>query len=93
MPLTSRLMQVFPTGRTHRIRFTFIDIDTDTEIPGWVVREGRYVYGLEEWYRTHDIPVGAYIELTRGKKPGTVDSVSQPATQAGVGTCRIACGR
>jgi hypothetical protein len=72
LPLASRLARVFPTGRTRRIRFTFVDGETGTEMPGWVVREGRYVYGLEEWYRTCDIPVGAYLELARGEKPGTV---------------------
>jgi len=72
LPLSSRLARVFPTGRTRRIRFTFVDGEAGTEMPGWVVREGRYVYGLEEWYRTYDVPVGAYLELARGEKPGTV---------------------
>lgn len=72
LPLSSRLVHVFPTGRTHRIRFTLVDGETGTEMPAWVVREGRYVYGLEEWYRTHDIPVGAYLELSHGEKPGMV---------------------
>jgi len=72
LPLTSRLMRVFPTGRTRRIRFTFVDGETGMEMSGWVVREGRYVYGLEGWYKTYDIPVGAYLELARGEKPGTV---------------------
>jgi hypothetical protein len=72
LPLSSHLSRIFPTGRTHRIRFTLIDSETGQEMPAWVVREGRYVYGLEEWYKTHDIPVGAYLELDRGEKPGTV---------------------
>ena len=72
LPLSSRLARVFPTGRTHRIRFSFVDGETGVQTPGWVVREGRYVYGLEEWYRTRNIPVGAYLELARGKEPGTV---------------------
>jgi len=72
LPLASRLVHVFPTGRTQRIRFTLVDGDTGAEMSAWVVREGRYVYGLEEWYRAHDIPVGAYLELERGEKPGTV---------------------
>jgi len=72
LPLSSRLARVFPTGRTHRIRFTLKDADTGTEVPSWIVREGRYAYGLEEWYRTYDIPVGAYLELARGEKSGTV---------------------
>ena len=72
LPLSSRLARVFPTGRTHRIRFTLVDGESDTEMPAWVVREGRYVYGLQEWYKVNNIPVGAYLELSRGEKPGTV---------------------
>ncbi len=72
LPLTSRLAQVFPTGRTHRIRFLFVDEDTGAEMPGWVVREKRYVCGLAEWYRANNILAGTYLELARGRKPGTV---------------------
>ncbi len=72
MPLSSRLARVFPTGRTHRIRFTFVDGDTGTEMPGWVIRENRYAYGLGEWYRENNLPVGTYLELARGEQPGTV---------------------
>ena len=72
LPLSSRLARVFPTGRTHRIRFTLVDGETGTEMPAWVMRKARYVYGLEEWYRTYDVPAGAYLELARGKKPGAV---------------------
>ena len=72
LKLSKQLARVFPTGRTHRIRFTFVDRDTGEEMPGWVVRENRYVYGLEEWYKKHDILVGTYLELERGEKPGTV---------------------
>jgi hypothetical protein len=76
LPLSSRLARVFPTGRTHRIRFIFVDGDTGAEMPGWVIREGRYVYGLGEWYRANNVPVGAYLGLSRGERPGTV--VIQP---------------
>lgn len=72
LPLSSRLAPVFPSGRTRRIRFTFVDGETDAEMPGWVVWEGRYIYGLEEWYREREVLVGAYLELERGEKPGTV---------------------
>ena len=72
LPLSSRLANVFPTGRTHRIRFNFVDGETGVEIPAWVVREGRYVVGLEEWYQSNDVPPGAYLELARGEQPGTV---------------------
>jgi hypothetical protein len=72
LPLSGRLSRVFPTGRTHRIRFTLVDGKTGEEMPGWVVREARYVYGLEEWYDEKSIPVGAYLELKPGEEPGTV---------------------
>ncbi|MCX7680688.1 MAG: hypothetical protein N2508_01760 [Anaerolineae bacterium] len=72
LPLSSRLSRIFPTGRTQRIRFTLVDADTGMEMPAWVVREGRYVYGLEEWYETYHVPVGAYIELMHGEQPGIV---------------------
>lgn len=72
LPLSTKLSRVFPTGRTHRIRFTFVDGRTGQEMPGWVVREAKYVYGLEDWYSEHHIPVGAYLELQRGTEPGTV---------------------
>jgi hypothetical protein len=72
LPLSSRLACVFPTGRTHRIRFIFVDDKTGKEMPGWVVREGRYVYGLEEWYESLNIPVGAYLELRQDKEPGRI---------------------
>ncbi len=71
LPLSSQLAHVFPTGRTYRIRFTFVD-KTGEEMPGWVVREGRYAYGLENWYQTQNIPVGAYLELECDKEPGRV---------------------
>ncbi len=72
LPLSSQLAPIFPSGRTRRIRFTFVDGETDVEMPGWVVWEGRYIYGLEEWYREREVLVGAYLELERGEKPGTV---------------------
>jgi hypothetical protein len=72
LPLSSRLRRVFPTGRTRRIRFTLVDADTKAEIPAWVVGEGRYVLGLKEWYEQNEIPVGVYIDLSQGEKPGTV---------------------
>jgi hypothetical protein len=72
LPLSSKLSRVLPTGRTRRIRFIFVDGKTGEEMPGWVVRKGRYAYGLEEWYRTNTIPVGAYLELEPGRQSGTI---------------------
>lgn len=69
LPLSNRLSRIFPSARTERIRFTFVDGDTGEELPGWVVQQGRYVYGLKEWYRENGIPVGAYLEISSGDEP------------------------
>ncbi|MBN1179220.1 MAG: hypothetical protein JXD18_08420 [Anaerolineae bacterium] len=72
LPLSARLSRVFPTGRTHRIRFVFRDADTGEEMEGWVVRERRFAYGLLDWYERHDVPVGAYLEISCTDEPGVI---------------------
>ncbi len=79
LPLSSRLAPVFPSARTERIRFTFVDGDSGEEIPGWVVQGGRYVYGLKEWYQENGILAGAYLEVSQGEEPGRV--VVQPRSR------------
>jgi hypothetical protein len=74
LPLTYRLAQLFPTARiTDRIRFTFVDRDTEESFPGWVVRSNRYVYGLADWYDAYKIAPGAYIDLWQGEEPGVIE--------------------
>jgi len=73
LPLTPRLKTFFPSGRTQRIRFLFKDGTTGDTWPGWVVRESRYVFGLDQWYESNNLPAGAYIELKRGSDPGVVE--------------------
>jgi hypothetical protein len=64
---------MFPTAyRAPRIRFTFIDAEHGEEIPGWVVRQGGYVYGLKSWIEDHDIMTGSYITVERTDDPGKV---------------------
>jgi hypothetical protein len=72
LPLTPRIARLFPTGRTHRIRFTFEDARTGQHWPGWVVREHAYAFGLDAWYDSNDVPAGAYVQLRRGDEPGVV---------------------
>ena len=73
LPLSPRVAKLFPTARiTDRIRFTFVDARTKESLPGWVVRSGRYVYGLSSWYDRHDVSVGAFVDLERGDEPGAI---------------------
>lgn len=73
LPLTAKLAHLFPTARlTDHIQFTFVDGETGDEFPGWVVRSGRYVYGLEAFYASYNLEPGSYIDLAYGEDPGKV---------------------
>ena len=72
LPLSSRLRAHFPLGISPRQLVTLVDKETDEEIPAWVSAEGRYVGGLTNWYEANDIPVGGYLKVSAGPRPGVV---------------------
>ena len=73
LPLTARLNHLFPTAyEAPRIRFLLVDGETSQKFPGWVVRSNHYVYGLQDWYKSHGIMPGSLIRVKHGKNPGEV---------------------
>jgi len=73
LPLSTRINHLFPTAyEAPRIRFQLIDGDTGQKFAGWVVRKNHYVYGLQEWYKSHALMPGSLIRVKRGKSPGEV---------------------
>ncbi|OGO49867.1 MAG: hypothetical protein A2W37_16400 [Chloroflexi bacterium RBG_16_63_12] len=73
LPLSPRLEPLFPTAyESPRIRFILVDGDTGEKFPGWVVRAGRYVFGLDEWYKKYEFPVGGQLTVRRGEDAGEV---------------------
>jgi hypothetical protein len=73
LPLSSRLRPLFPTAyEAPRIRFMLVDGHSGDRFPGWVVREARYVYGLDAWYRRYEVPAGGLVRVRRGEAPGEV---------------------
>ncbi len=71
LPLTGRINHLFPTAyEAPRIRFQLVDGDTGKKFPGWVVRKNRYIFGLQEWYKTHGLMPGSLIRIRRGKAAG-----------------------
>ena len=73
LPLTARIIHIFPTAyEAPRIRFVLVDGETGQKFPGWVVRANHYVYGLQDWYKSHGIMPGSLIRVKRGKNPGEV---------------------
>jgi hypothetical protein len=79
LPLTSKLIHFFPTARlADHVRFTFVDGHTGKSFPGWVVRSGRYVYGLSSFYEEYKVEPGSYFDLTHGAEPGSIVVSTRP---------------
>jgi hypothetical protein len=73
LPLSARVRPLFPTAyESPRVRFTLVDGRTKQRIPGWVVREHGYVFGLREWYKANDLMPGSLVRIRRGDHPGEV---------------------
>ena len=73
IPLSSRVRHLFPTAyEAPRVLMTLVDGQTQEEMRGWVVREHRYVYGLADFYRRHQIPIGAYLTIRATDDPSRV---------------------
>jgi hypothetical protein len=73
LPMSARARKLFPTAyESPRIRFTLVDGKTKLRIPAWVVLEHGYVYGLREWYKSHQLIPGSLVQVKRGEKPGEV---------------------
>lgn len=72
LPLNSKTRTLFDLTIAPRQRITLIDDQTNETFAGWVVVEGRYVYGLSDWYKANSIPVGGYLHLQAGPEPGSI---------------------
>ena len=73
LPMSARAQKLFPTAyETPRVRFTLVDGRTKQRIPAWVVLEHGYVYGLREWYKSHQLIPGSLVQIKRGENPGEV---------------------
>jgi len=73
LPLSARVRSLFPTAyESPRVRFTLVDGKTKQKMPGWVVREHGYVFGLRDWYKANELMPGSLIRIQRGENPGEV---------------------
>ncbi len=73
LPMSARTRKLFPTAyESARVRFTLVDGKTKQRIPAWVVLENGYVYGLREWYKSHQLIPGSLVQLRSGENPGEV---------------------
>jgi len=67
-----RLAGVLPQSNKPRVPIRLRDRVTTKEFTVWLVRDGRYIWGLGDWYRANDVPAGAHIELTHGEDDNVV---------------------
>jgi len=73
LPISARARKLFPTAyETSRVRFTLVDGKTKQRMPAWVVLNKGYVFGLREWYKSHQLIPGSLVQIRRGEKPGEV---------------------
>ena len=79
LPLSARIRPLFPTAyESPRVRFTLVDGKTKQKMPGWVVREHGYVFGLGNWYKANDLIPGSLVKIQRGENPGEVIIEAKP---------------
>ncbi len=70
LPLNIHTQKIFPTAHTPRVWVTLVDGQDGETYTGWVVHGDRYIYGLQEYYKKHRLPIGAYLKVRKGDKPG-----------------------
>jgi hypothetical protein len=69
LPLTPKTQSFFPISYYNPVLFQFIDGRTGNLFPGWTILNGKFVFGLDEWYNKNKLPVGAYITIKRTNNP------------------------
>ncbi len=65
IPLNYRLLPfvVHMKGKIAPVRF--VDTRRGKRFMGWIVREGRYIAGLKEWFQERQVPIGGYIVIEK----------------------------
>ncbi len=70
LPMNAYLEAMLPPATEARhLLITLIDGQTEERFGAWVVREGRYLCGLNDFYRRHKLPIGAHLTLRATEHP------------------------
>ena len=72
LPVMNKNAHLFPEPDEDFVRVTFIDKDSGSRFAGWVSGQYKIVSGMGEWYRSRQLPVGAFVNLEPGPQPLTV---------------------
>lgn len=73
LPINHLDASIFPTAiESPRVQFTFDNANSHDKFTGWVVRPGKYVYGLKAFYTAEGLMPGSLIHIKRSATPGEV---------------------
>ena len=64
MPASQRLLRMMPASTQRYYPITLVDSRNKQRFDAWVVPDERYVCGLEEWYTSVGLCVGAEVTIT-----------------------------
>jgi hypothetical protein len=78
LPLTVRTRGLFPESANHHSPVVLVDGQSGDRMQGWVVHGHGFVYGLAEWYKRYELPVGTYIKLERTRDPRVIHVDFEP---------------
>jgi hypothetical protein len=72
-PVSNKVKPLIPFAyESERIRFTLVDQKTKDEIPAWVVRKNKYIYGLKDYFEKNGLIPGSMITIRKSSIPGKV---------------------
>jgi len=69
LPLTRAGQGLFPKPTVRHCPVVLVDGQSGERMQGWVVRESSFVFGLQEWFKKHALPVGSLIKIERTRDP------------------------
>ncbi len=70
LPMNAYLEAMLPPAtEAQRLLITLIDGQTDQPFSAWVMREGRYICGLSDFYRRYKLPIGAHLIFRATEHP------------------------
>ncbi len=72
LPLTVRTRGLFPESTNHHSPIVLVDGQSGSRMQGWVVHAEAYVYGLADWFRRYELPVGTFVKLERTRDPRVI---------------------
>ncbi len=78
LPLIPPLRALLPEFPHPRLKFNFVDANTQEKFAGYAVADGNYLAGLGAWFNSRKLSPGAYVILRRGTEPFTLTVDYQP---------------